>query len=409
MSKLNVNAIFRKAFSRVLDQPPPGVIEGDGFNTSDVVNVDVCIVTNCAFIGGNASTTITELEAFRQSGLRCVIVHCPVKRSFWKRKWVAERYLPVIDAVIPSDHIESIRCKTLIIRGPRMAMTGNFEKLAKRIRAERTLYIVNNSAWSENGKPLFDWIGLNRRVVSIGLPNSSIYPISPLIRHEADNALIGSSGASFLASRDWPPGFRLEDYPFRPREVFSEPLVLGRHGRDHYGKWLEDPEELRAAYPDREGIVIKILGGAEVVRKRLGALPPNWVVLPFGETSVGRYLSEIDIFVNFPARSRDEAFGRTIVEAILCGVPVILPKAFEATFGDLAFYCEPHEVIEIVERLRADDDQRLRFLAACRDEAAERFGTGTLVERLSSSDRSSTYIPRLNAEAQAFRKWVMSS
>ncbi|AJD42372.1 glycosyltransferase protein [Rhizobium gallicum bv. gallicum R602sp] len=398
---------LRRLFARWIEPPPSGVVEASNFRQGDTFSVDICIVTNCAFVGGNASTTVTELRAFTAAGLTAIIVHCPVKRSLWKRNWVAERFLPFMDKIVPADNVKYIKCQTLIARGPRMVMTPIFRNLMKRIDGERALFVVNNSAWSENGKPLFNWPALFRRVARIGVPHSNIYPISPIIREECRRVLSKSAGPDLLAPIDWPPAFKIEDFPFAPRTHLTAPVVIGRHGRDHDGKWLEDAEELRAAYPCRTDIVVKIMGGAETVKKRLGALPSNWVVEPFGTTGVGDYLSQLDVFVNFPARTRDEAFGRTIIEAVLSGLPVILPPAFEPTFGDLALYCEPHQVSGLIDRLVSDDHGRIHYINACRREAAERFGSHTLLKRLKTRDTDGTYSPTLDGGSQAFRRRMM--
>lgn len=398
---------LRRLLTRWMAPPPSGVVKAANFRQGDVSSVDVCIVTNCAFVGGNASTTVTELKAFTAAGLTTIIVHCPVKRSLWKRHWVAERFLPFMDNIVPAHNVRSIKCKTLIVRGPRMVMTPAFRSLIARIDGERALYVVNNSAWSENGKPLFNWQALHRRVAKIGIPNSNVYPISPIIRDEARRVFAKCAAPDVLAPIDWPPAFDLNDFPFTPRQHLAAPIVIGRHGRDHEGKWLEGAAELRAAYPCRSDIVVKIMGGAETVRTRLGALPSNWVVEPFGTRGVADYLSQLDVFVNFPARARDEAFGRTIIEAVLSGLPAILPPAFEPTFGDLALYCEPHQVAELIERLASDDEGRLHYIEACRREAAERFGSHTLLKRLESSDSKQAYPPTLDQQSRKFRSRVM--
>lgn len=309
--------------ARIVTPPPAGVVVASEFAQGGQIVVDICIVTNCAFVGGNASSTIAELQAFSDAGLRCIIVHCPVKRSIWKRNWVAERFIPFLAKVVPSHAVDRIECNALIVRGPRMAMTRTFSRFAPRVKASRALYIVNNSAWSENGKPLFDWSALHERVAQIGIPRSQIFPISPLVREEAKRSIDSYSGPELLAPYDWPPAFDTNEFTCPPDKLFRHPIVIGRHGRDHEGKWLEDPTELLQSYPDAADIAVNILGGAEVPRRRLGSLPGNWTVLPFGSSGVSNYLSQIDVFVYFPSRKRDEAFGRTVIEAILANKPVI--------------------------------------------------------------------------------------
>ncbi|WP_435167042.1 glycosyltransferase [Falsirhodobacter sp. 1013] len=391
-------------FNRIAPPPPRGVVEGDRFHAGGDIDADVCIVTNCAFVGGNAMTTLTEYQTLTAAGMTVVIVHCPVKRSPWKRHRIAERFMPYQHAIVPAHAVGQIRCKTLIARGPRMVMTPNFARLIPRIQADRALYIVNNSAWNEDGKPLFDWPALHRRVAEIGLPRSRIHPISPIIRAESDKALQGTGIPDRLSSEDWPPAFRTDLFQFRPRAQLTAPIVIGRHARDHASKWLEDPTELAAAYPDRPDIRVSIMGGADTAQRRLGTLPANWTVLPFGTTGVEAYLAALDVFVYFPARTRDEAFGRTVIEAVMSGLPVVLPPFFEPTFGDLALYCEPHEVEGVIDRLTADDAGRLHYLAACRDDAAARFSTDTLLRRMGGEV---VHPPGLDARARAFRQAVL--
>ncbi|WP_275783725.1 hypothetical protein [Pararhizobium gei] len=402
-------ARFWRFYERIAAPPPGGIVIARDMLDGGLFTVDVCIVTNCAFMGGNASTTVTELLALMDAGQSVLIVNCPVKRSPWKRRWMAERFLPYQKHIVAVDDVDSIRCETLIVRGPRMALKPVFGRLAKKIQTKRALYIVNNSAWSEDGKAVFDWPGLHRRVVAIGFPNSQIYPISPVIREEGKRAIAAADIPDRTAPRDWPPAFTVDDFHFAPRAQLTSPIVVGRHGRDHAGKWLEDAAEIRAAYPHRQDIVVKIMGGAATAAERLGTLPSNWVVLPFGVAGVEGYLSELDIFINFPARARDEAFGRTIIEAVLSGLPAILPPFFEATFGDLALYCEPQEVEGVIDRIAADDEGRLHYINDCRREAAERFGTHTLLKRLRENDTALPYSPRLDERSRRFRENVMPS
>ncbi|QUS36130.1 glycosyltransferase [Falsirhodobacter algicola] len=392
---------------RLCAPPPPGVRVADALREGGTIEADVAIVTNCAFVGGNAASTVTEFLALREAGLKVVIVHCPVKRSAWKRHWIADRFLPHQADIVPAHAVGSLRCRTLIARGPRMAMTRGFARLLRRITAEEALFVVNNSAWNEDGKPLFDWAGLHRRVAASGIPRARICPISPVIRAEAQRAMAGTGLPDGLSAQDWPPAFRIEPFRFEPRAHLTAPIVIGRHARDHASKWLEDPADLRAAYPEAEGLTVSIMGGAATAERRLGGLPGNWVVHPFGASGVEEYLAGLDVFVYFPARTRDEAFGRTIVEAVLSGLPVILPPFFAPTFGDLALYCEPADVADVVARLAADDAGRMHYIHACRQEAIARFGTGTLLPRLAALDTPSDVVPRLDAAAQAFRAAVM--
>ncbi|MFM9691815.1 hypothetical protein, partial [Streptomyces galilaeus] len=71
------------------------------------------------------------------------------------------------------------------------------------------------------------------------------------------------------------------------------------------------------------------------------------------------YLENLDVFVYFPNVNLVEAFGRTIIEAMIAARPCVLPPRFAAVFGDLALYCEPANVATVVRRLAQDDPGRV--------------------------------------------------
>ncbi|WP_299814976.1 glycosyltransferase family 1 protein [uncultured Jannaschia sp.] len=369
-------------------------------------DVDVCIVTNCAFPGGNAATTLTELETFETAGLKVLIVHCSLKKSRWKWRWLAERYLPYQDRIVSGDEVEAVRCRTVIVRGPRMIMTRAFTRLVAKITPEHAIFVINNSAWNEDRRPIFSWPELHRKVATTGWRSKEVCPTGPLVRAESARDTQMSDVAETLSHRDWPPVLDETAFEFAPRPEMRTPVVIGRHARDHPGKWLEDGTALLEVYPDGDpDIEVCILGGAQTVEAILGTVPSGWTVLPFGLRDVQEYLTSLDVFVYFPSSERQEAFGRTIVEAILSGLPVILPRRFEATFGDLALYSTPSRVRLLIARLAADDGGRLAYVTACRDLAVSLYARPSLLHRL----REGGNIPKpaLNEDLAAWREGVM--
>jgi glycosyltransferase involved in cell wall biosynthesis len=221
--------------------------------------------------------------------------------------------------------------------------------------------------------------------------------------------MAGSGVPDRTAPVDWPPLFDVSQFDFAPREQLTWPVVIGRHGRDHPGKWPEDPNEIKAAYPLRDDVRIDILGGADTVAERLGGLPANWSVKGFGAFAVNQYLHSLDVFVYFPARARSEAFGRTVIEAVLSGVPVILPRQLSPTFGEIALYCEPSAVYDLIVRLAADDEGRKKYLRECRQISIDRYGSHALAQRLAGGDIESPPALALSAESKAFRVKIMGT
>jgi glycosyltransferase involved in cell wall biosynthesis len=102
--------------------------------------------------------------------------------------------------------------------------------------------------------------------------------------------------------------------------------------------------------------VIDILGGADEAIKRLGRLPANWNVRPFDSITPAEFLADLDAFVHVAHPDMEEAFGRTILEALAVGVPVITEPRFARPFGDAVIACDPLEVRTHLEQLRTDPD-----------------------------------------------------
>jgi glycosyltransferase involved in cell wall biosynthesis len=79
-------------------------------------------------------------------------------------------------------------------------------------------------------------------------------------------------------------------------------------------------------------------------------------VRPFDSVSPVDFLANLDVFVHVAHPDMEEAFGRTILEALAVGVPVITEPRFALPFGDAVIACDPREVRTHLERLRTDPD-----------------------------------------------------
>jgi glycosyltransferase involved in cell wall biosynthesis len=86
--------------------------------------------------------------------------------------------------------------------------------------------------------------------------------------------------------------------------------------------------------------------------------------------------------VHYPDPDYIEEFGRAPMEAMAAGVPVILPPAFEPTFGPAALYADPEAVWPLVARLWEDRGFREGRIAAGRDFVQANCGYGVFPGRL---------------------------
>jgi glycosyltransferase involved in cell wall biosynthesis len=345
----------------------------------DSRRADVVIVSDLRFPGGNASSTLEELDTFSGAGLRVLAVHCPANIS--GDHPISERYARHQARCLAAAEVGQLTADTLIVRHPAVVCADGFPALSKRIDARRIAVVVNNSMFRARGEPAYDPWELSRRVRALEAEVCRLFPIGPLVREELER-FMPPPRPHWLGPFDWTPTFDLRNIAFQPRSSMSPPFTIGRHGRDSAEKWLEDADALRRAYPASGDFRIEILGGADGARQLLGRLPGNWRVTAFGGESPEAYLGRLDAFVYFPHTGLREAFGRGIVEAVGAGVPCILPEQLRPAFDDLAFFCTPAEVAGVVRRLAEDDAMRQRFAEQARLIVERRYGSNGLFLRL---------------------------
>ena len=378
------------------------------FRNSD--DCDICIITDLRFKGGNASSTLDEIRYFKSIGLKVVVIHCPTILSQGKNK--SSRYDGYKDFCIDFHDVTSVNSKLVIVRHPLVITSKKFNKLMGKIKTSSLVGIINNSIFRPNGDVVYSIEKINEVFKRLKVKNKCIYPLGPAIRSEMlEQDLIDGS---IFSDCDWSPTFDTNDFKFEPKESFGEVVKIGRHGRDGKEKWIESDSELLKIYPNKKDVEVFILGGADCVKKRLGTLPSNWTVLPFNSITPSKYLSDLDVFVYYPNTSLNEAFGRTIMEAIFRGVPCVLPKRFKETFGELAFYSDPEDVYSVIKRLSSKNEIRLKYLLALKEFAFNRYDSSVLVERICFSDEFSSifdnskkaYGNSLDPEQLDYKKWI---
>lgn len=375
------------------------------------ISCDVCIVTTLRFPGGNASSTIDEVEFLNNSGVKAILIDCPTDTTLFKE--VSERYDRINDKVIKWSAVKSLKSKVIICRHPSVITSKAFSGLSTCATADHAFFVVNNSKVRPNGDPVYSLEKLRNAIKNFKSIRKVLCPISPVIRSELISGGLGDDANFSLSQGDWTPTFDLSLYKHRPKSTITSPYKVGRHGRDGAEKWIEDPKKLLQVYPDNADFSVFILGGAGNAKKILKTMPDNWKVFNFGEIEPFDYLKDLDIFAYFPNTSLSEGFGRTIVEAMIGGVPVILPRKFHVTFGDLPIYCEPHEFIQAAVRLSQNDKMRVKYLEEVQRVAIDNYSSGVIAGRLAatgvfdenpSNDRPDI---SLSAESLAYRRSIM--
>ena len=121
---------------------------------------------------------------------------------------------------------------------------------------------------------------------------------------------------------------------------------------------------------------VRVMGGASLN----GRLPfdPNVELLPSGAVPSAEFLSTLDAFYYRTHPTYFEAFGRVVLEAMLCGLPVVAEArggyASQVRHGENGFlFDDPREAMGHLDALRADPGLRQRIGRAAHATAARLF------------------------------------
>jgi hypothetical protein len=338
---------------------------------------DIVAIGDFRFPGGTSTAVVEELRAQAAAGYRAGLIQLkgpvlkyphPIHPGI--RRCLDEGLADLLD---PDEPVA-----TRLVLGHHPSLFTHLPHRALRIEAEIRLLIIHHPPLNGLGQPNYDWATIHRHAEAV-LGGAVLWaPIGPAAREQ------------FAALDNAPPLLHLDWYNViapRPWQVArSGPLnslpIIGRHSRPDALKWPDDRARILAVYPDDPSFAVRILGGGAFLRELVGIYPRNWQVWPFNAIPPERFLAMVDFFVYFHHSAWVEAFGRTIIEAMASGAVAILPRRFEALFGEGAIYTEPQEVRARVRELHADRRAFLRQSRAGAALVAQRFGPRTHVQRV---------------------------
>ncbi|TVR50456.1 MAG: hypothetical protein EA386_00190 [Rhodobacteraceae bacterium] len=356
----------------------------------DITHFDVVLASDFRLRGGNNMSNAQELACQRAHGIRTGVL--PMYRYDFHD--IDRPLQPEIRAEIDGERVillgsgVEVSCDLLVIRYPSVLWYP--QRFLPRIRARAIRVIVNQPPMSDYGSEarrryhMADCAQVLRAQFGLG---AVWHPIGPLVRaalhqhHEDELAHID------LSPVDWHNIIDLSgwDVPARARRQ-GDKLRIGRHSRDSPHKWPDTAEDILAAYPEDNDIEIHVLGGASTAEGILGRKPDNWIVHEFGAKHPRDFLADVDIWIYFAHPDWVESFGRTIIEAMAAGVPVILPEQYRVLFGDAALYATPQTAVQMARRLHADPAAYAAHVARARALVEERFSYEAHIRRLVSEN-----------------------
>lgn len=329
---------------------PVGLL-GNRNNGVSPCKVDVLYATDFRFPGGNSSVTAHEIDALVKRGYRVGLLQLDspllAPTSPLHERIFQLSSHPNVAVLSILDRIET---KLTIVRHP--TVLQYVARVRAPIRTNKLVLIANHPPFEP------DLTGSVYDIARVVSNAEAVFGHVPVVAPESGTIrelLSGLVDPRIFSDSDWsgivgsPSGHIRSAYPERP-------YVMGRHSRDHLHKWPH-ANDLPLVYPVDGSRDVRVLGGANAASKRLGDAEPKWTVYPFDSKEASDFLQELDFWVYFHGPELMESFGMATAEAMSAGLVVVLPRYMESTFGDGAVYCEPQDVIPLLDQLWRDTSE----------------------------------------------------
>lgn len=343
---------------------------------------DVMFIMDFCILGGSFISMLNYLNAAISSGLKVAVFHWRrydlnpnSKLNYLIRELIQEGK---VTQIAPG---ESVDVETVIVGYPVILQYAI--DMPPRITCKKFMILVNQMpARLISGQD----IQYDPRVVAQNLHQLfGLKPIWTPISNYVRRLMEEDGRFEYIHHENWTPLIDVAEYDIEPRKWrgdTSDLPVVGRHSRDHYTKWPKTRRAVMEAYCVEKACKVVILGGASHAICKLKKVPSNWEVHAFNSMDVAEFLGGLDFFIHYPLEDYIEEYGRAILEAMLMGVPVILPPVFEPTFGNAALYAEPGEVWQTVESLWNNAEKWQERSEKGRQFAIDSAGWHHFVERL---------------------------
>ncbi|MCL6285630.1 glycosyltransferase [Ruegeria sp. 2012CJ41-6] len=340
---------------------------------------DVLVVADGRFSGGSTAALVADVTALAGLGLQIGLLFVRSAYLDDERDPMNPNALALCDleGVTQLAPDQTARAPLAFLHHPLVFFRGIEERA--RLSADRAVIVTHHAPFRNDGSLEYDPVTTARRARrALGLAHTPWFaPISGVVRRQ----LASFAPLLRMSSEDWPNIFDPADWPDKSPILQGPRITIGRHGRADALKFPATGPEIDASLPAGPDITVRILGCPTEALVEKGAHPDTWEVLPFGAEPVAAFLNSLDVFVYHYHSKLTEAFGRTVLEAILCGRACLVDPRLEPTFGDMVDYCDPVDTRDALARIAANPDATRVRVARARDQAIEIYGRPSLGPR----------------------------
>lgn len=366
------------------------------FHGLEVSSPDLVVVTDLRFSGGTASALIADIMAFRAGGATIGLL--PVTSGFFANSMEEANSqvlkLTDLDGVTLLDPETEITTKTVFFHHPLTFFHGVSERV--KINAETSVVVAHHPPFRGDGSLEYDPIATNRVINKTFGVTPLWAPVSGVIRRHLRSFL----PLIRMTSKDWVNIFdavcwQSQRPVFEPIHTANWRPTIGRHGRPDVLKWPDTPEDITAPlHLSNNEWQTRVMGCPAQTLTKAGVDLRGWDILAFNQEPVDRFLDSLDVFSYFYSARWVEAFGRTMVEAMLMERPCVLDLRLQETFGELAQYCHPAEAPALLERLRHNPQATRARAKEVRHLVIEQYSDIAMPQRLNALQHDSGTISR---------------
>lgn len=377
--------------------PAPGLMKPNRREIAEKGSyIPVVTGTELRMPGGSVESTLQELMAAKKYGISTGIFEMHRYDVDFGEATTRGHMLSEVRSAINENNAriltfgEEIDCDLLIIRYPPVLF--HRQRYLPKINAKHIKVIVNQppmSDYSPEGVVRYRLEGCAENIRNYFGKDAEWHPIGPLVREALMTHHSHELHYIKLSDEDWTNIIDIQSWSRGARTRGpGDRLRIGRHSRDNFVKWPATREDVLAAYPASGDIEVHVLGGAKAPAALIGGIPANWTVHEFGAMHPRDFLRDIDVFVYFSHPDWIESFGRTIIEAMAVGVPVVLPEVYRPLFRDAAVYATPATAVEAARRLHENPKLYERQVEFARKYAADNFSFEMHIRRLNNIKES---------------------